>query len=46
MGRLLAPPRGLSPYPTPLIEGGALYGVVRDADDLPAVVRWRIGPDR
>jgi sugar lactone lactonase YvrE len=39
-------PAGLSPYPTPVIEGNTLYGVVTGEDDLPAVVRWRVRAPR
>lgn len=39
-------PAGLSPYPTPVIEGNTLYGVVTREDDLPAVVRWRVRAPR
>jgi len=40
----VAGPADLSPYPTPVIEGNTLYGVVTGEDDLPAVVRWRVRP--
>ena len=38
----LAVPGGMDAYPTPVIRGGALYGVARDSLDVPQVVRVRI----